>query len=99
MKAPDAQVSLSNLVQKRGIPKGMQLVSSDELSKLRAKAQELDDYMAAQQKLSDRHYAMMDLIRGDKVGPIGEAHAQGWLLYESEFGEALLQVMREDGRL
>lgn len=62
---------------------------------LKRKAKELDDYMAAQRSLSDKHYRMMDRLRDHESSGLECVFARGWLRYESDFGDALLKVMGE----
>lgn len=70
-------------------------VDAEVYENLKRKAQELDDYMAAQRSLSDKHYRMMDRLRDDESSALECVFARGWLRYESDFGEALLKVMKE----
>jgi hypothetical protein len=70
-------------------------IQRDSLEALKRKAGELDDYMAAQRELSERHYDMMDSIRHPDEGPFSRVYAEGWLRYETDFGEALLKVMAD----
>lgn len=81
-----------------GLPKGMTLITIKELTTLRRRAVERADYLAALKRLdTKRLHAMRDIRSAgdDYYAPF----ARGYLQYEHDLGEALLDVMRERGDL
>jgi hypothetical protein len=73
------------------------LIHPDRLAELEQLAQDGRDMRAAVQSLQPKKLRMMQIVRegGEAVGDI--VAAQGWLEFDSDLGEALLEVQRKRG--
>ena len=83
-----------NRVGKR---RDQQLIHPAELAELRALAQDGKDMRAALNSLKTTRYIMMERVRILDRDHVDFHHASGWLEFESDLGDALLEVQRKRG--
>lgn len=79
-----------------GRRKDQRLIHPDRLAELEERAQDGVDLRAALRSLNSKRYRMMERIR---LNPDSSAQARGWLEFESDLGDALLQLQRQRGVL
>ena len=79
--------------------KDQKLIASTRLAELEELAQDGKDMRAALQTLSSKRLQMMEAIRtAPFLGHgIAETTARGWLEFESDLGDALLEIQRKRG--
>ena len=81
-----------------GKRKDQQLVHPARLAELEELAQDGRDMRAAVNSLGTKHLRMMEAVRTEHLrAGVTENIARGWLEYESDLGDALLDVQRKRG--
>ncbi len=77
-----------------GRRKDQRLINPDRLEELETLAQEGRDMRAALLSLAPRHYEMMEIARSTTSGSYEWGFAKGWLEFESDLGDALLDIRK-----
>ncbi len=92
-----------------GRRKDQRLINPDRLEELETLAQDGKDMRQALESVKAKHYQMMEVVRGGLgVDDTAYDKARGWLEFESDLGDALLEIRKrregdaqpaEDGEL
>jgi hypothetical protein len=80
-----------------GQRRDQRLIHPARLAELEELAQDGQDMRAALNTLSSKRLQMMEAVRTEAVRGVTENIARGWLEFESDLGDALLEIQRKRG--